>query len=222
MRKFDKNVSARSATLCVDVGREALARHVQRAEGAASAVPVLVSGTIDGVMSRDGDGGRTFMVSVDDVFLGCDYSVVLVRGVPGGSPFELGADGVERLDALAASVGREGLGILSSADYHNQGRVSVPAEWLRELVRGYRAAKPETALYLFSLAEIGDGSLKAVVVSDAAARSGEPQRAPVSETLCGRLPYGGTETEPGVIIYRRRKMDELRAEFIDGGFRDRP
>lgn len=54
--------------------------------------------------------------------------------------FDLDGEMVDRLDALAESCEKQGVGVLASANYHGQGQVNVPAGWLRQLITGYRAA----------------------------------------------------------------------------------
>lgn len=56
-----------------------------------------------------------------------------------GFTFDLDAEMVERLDALAKQCEKQGFGMLASANYHGQGQVAVPALWLRQLIESYRA-----------------------------------------------------------------------------------
>ena len=48
--------------------------------------------------------------------------------------FELTAEMRARLRGLAESCRTEGTGTLASANYHGQGRVHVPAQWLLEIL----------------------------------------------------------------------------------------
>lgn len=56
--------------------------------------------------------------------------------------FDLDDEMIDRMDALAGSCAKQGIGILATANYHGQGRVHVPAAWLQQLIAGYRANHP--------------------------------------------------------------------------------
>jgi hypothetical protein len=49
--------------------------------------------------------------------------------------FDLDEECRQRLAALAESCKTNGQGMLATADYHGQGFVHVPAQWLSQLLR---------------------------------------------------------------------------------------
>lgn len=218
MKPFGRNVTADDATVRVLEERVALARHIS----ANGPVSVVMTGTIDGFMSKDVGGGRSFTIDVEDIHLEADCVVLSEHGAC-GQPFELSAGDVERLAALADRTGSGNIGLLATADYHDQGRVHVPAEWLRELVRGYRQAHPASAAFYFELEDLGDGSTAATVLPKDAAHFPEGiEHTDIVGLLAERLPYGGQATSPNSLIYRSIKIELLRTAFLDAGFRDFP
>lgn len=218
MKPFGRNVTAEDATVRILEERGALARHIS----VNGPVPVVMTGTIDGFMSKDMDGGRSFNIDVEDIHLEADCVVLSEHGACGQS-FELTAGDVERLGALADRTGSGNIGLLASADYHGQGRIHVPAEWLRELVRGYRRAHPESAAFYFKLEDLGDTSIAATVLpKDAADLPEGIENTDIVGLLAERLPYGGQATSANSLVYRSIKMEFLRTAFLDAGFRDFP
>ena len=222
------DISASTGTLDVSYGHGQLARHLgpDAKRVKSRRVPVLISGFIDGVNDEHEGDTRSFSLEVSDLHVGADFKVVHAHERKTGSPFELTAGEVERLDGLAESTLEMGQGYLASAEYHAQGRVSVPSHWLRELVSAYRAIHPEAAPYYFSIstAVIDDEDVFEVTIvgKDHWERHGEIERRSLAEELDGRIPAGGAEIRPGVFAYSLDRNDDLRVSLYDAGLREKP
>jgi hypothetical protein len=221
-------IVAKSAVLDVTEGDRALARHFRDRFLSEECppglrIPVLIDGYLDG-MGRKVAAGQEFTLTINEMHFDADYSVVSKDRLEAGFHFDLDGDTLERLDALAESCSKGGIGYLASVNYHGQGRVSVPSHWLRALVAAQRAQDPSLEAFYFHASEHVDAAGRftkvALVSKPYWDKHAALEAKPLATLLEGRVPYEGNEVSDGVFIYRDEGIVEMRTALSDAGFRE--
>jgi hypothetical protein len=219
-RRMQTSIHSERAVIDVASGWMALNEHF--ADPLSEYVPILIKGSIKEPVMHNDKINRRFEVDVQDVFVDCDHAIVRNDRATERIHFDLCADTLERLDSLADTTSKGGLGYLASVNYHGQGQVAVPSRWLRELVSAYRLQHPETALIYYHLSEhTDDQSVKIVFVSkeywdEHKSLGGEI----LPDLLVERIPSGAIDMGGGVFVYHKVVADNLHAELHDAGFRE--